>query len=92
MLGYGQRPGVLQGTEAWCPSGDLDTWALQSHSINASLDQLFKPLSLHVMCLVRGETDASFPRRKKKKQLEKRKWQIVNEIAFVSIFPPLFSF
>lgn len=28
----------------------------------------------------------------KKKQLEKRKWQIVNEIAFVSIFPPLFSF
>lgn len=70
----------------------MDPWALQSHSINASLDQLFKPLSLHVMCLVKGETDASFPRGGKKKQLEKRKWQIVNEIAFVSIFPPLFSF
>ena len=70
----------------------MDPWALQSHSVNASLDQLFKPLSLHVMCLVKGETDASFPREGKKKQLEKRKWQIVNEIAFVSIFPPLFSF
>lgn len=69
----------------------MDIWALQSHSINASLDPV-QPLSLHVMCLVRGETDASFPRGKKKKQLEKRKWQIVNEIAFVSIFPPLFSF
>lgn len=25
-------------------------------------------------------------------QVETRKWQIVKEIAFVSIFPPLFSF
>lgn len=43
----------------------MDIWALQSHSINASLDPV-QPLSLHVMCLVRGETDASFPRGKKK--------------------------
>lgn len=48
----------------------MDPWALQSHSINASLDQLVKPLSLHVMCLVKGETDAKFPKRGKK-QLEK---------------------
>lgn len=52
--------------------GPMDPWALQSHSINASLDQLFKPLSSHVMCLVKGETDAGqFPKRGKKKQLEK---------------------
>lgn len=50
----------------------MDPWALQSHSINASLDQLFKPLSLHVMCLVKGETDASFPRGGKKKATGKK--------------------
>lgn len=27
----------------------------------------------------------------KKSNWKERKWQIVNEIAFVSIFPPLFS-
>lgn len=64
----------------------MDPWALQSHSINASLDQLFKPLSLHVMCLVKGETDASFPRGEKKSNWKKEMADVVNEIAFVSIF------
>lgn len=68
--------------------GTVDTWALQSHSINASLDP-----ALVFTCYVLGERrdTCQFPKREKK-QLEKRKWQIVNEIAFVSIFPPLFCF
>ena len=80
-------PGVLQGT--------MDTWSLQSHSINASLDQLFKSLSLHVLCLVRGETDASFPRGKKKatgkKEMADRQRDnfCFNFPSFVFFFSPL---
>lgn len=51
------QSGELRGME--------DVWAPQSHSINASLDLVIQALSLHVMCWVMGETDASFPRGKK---------------------------